>query len=310
VEGTLLETYAPDGRRLWARDLGPRLDAAEYRKPAKENVLIRDIDADGEPNVLVAVQNRDHFDEKVLCLDHRGKPLWEYKVGRMLEFGSKVISPDYDIILLKAEDLDADGRLETAVVANHKIYFPGRFLLLDSSGELMGEYWSTGHITALEATDLDGDGVKEILLGGVNNSYRRAFIAVLDPQEAKGASPHEPGSRYACPELGAGSEKGYLLLPPDPVGRALSIQDAIKSIDLLNDRRFELTTSVSRIHVEFDYGLDCTDVYLGDEFIERFNRLKEEGRLDIDLDDIDTEKLKADVLYWTGEGWVKRVGAE
>ncbi|MFQ6032652.1 MAG: hypothetical protein ACE5K2_07000, partial [Candidatus Zixiibacteriota bacterium] len=92
--------------------------------------------------------------------------------------------------------------------------------------------------------------------------------------------------------------------------RAISIQESIKSIDLLNNRRFEITTTMSRIHMEFDFNLNCTDVYLGDEFIERFNRLKKEGRMQIDLNDIDTDRLKAEVLYWNGKGWVRRGSKE
>ncbi|MBW1936654.1 MAG: hypothetical protein JRI84_14110 [Deltaproteobacteria bacterium] len=53
---------------------------------------------------------------------------------------------------------------------------------------------------------------------------------------------------------------------------------------------------MSRIQMEFDFALNCTDVYLGDEFIQRFNSLKEEGRLEIDLGHIDEEQLKAEVL--------------
>jgi len=50
-------------------------------RPGRKNILGCDIDNDGRLNVLVAVQNRNHFDAKILCLDDRGKPLWENRVA-------------------------------------------------------------------------------------------------------------------------------------------------------------------------------------------------------------------------------------
>ena len=308
IEDTHLVIIDKNGKSLWDYDLGPKLNQAEYAKEwAKKNVLFEDIDNDGKPNVLVAIQNKNHFDEAIACLDYKGNLIWKYNVGREIQFGNKIISPDFDIANFEIVDLDSDSRYETVITANHKIYFPSRVIILNSEGQSIGEYWNSGHFVSMAFTDLDDDQKKEIILGGVNNNYRKACIVVFDLLDVSGSSPQMQGTRYYSPELEPGSEKYYLLLPPNVVGQSMGIQENIRGIDLLNNGRFDVTTSISRIHYEFDRDLNCTDVYLGDEFVLNFNKLKQEGKLKIDLSDIDIEKLKSEISCWDGEGWISKV---
>ncbi len=308
IEDTHLVITDKNGKSLWNYDLGPKLNQAEYRKEwAIKNILFEDIDNDGKPNVLMAIQNKNHFDEAIACLDHKGNLIWKYNVGREIQFGNKIISPDFDIVNFEIVDLDSDSRYETVITANHKIYFPSRVIILDSEGQSIGEYWNSGHFVSMAFTDLDDDQKKEIILGGVNNNYRKACIVVFDLLDVSGSSPQMQGTRYYSPELEPGSEKYYLLLPQNVVGQSMGIQENIRGIDLLNNGRFDVTTSISRIHYEFDRDLNCTDVYLGDEFVLNFNKLKQEGKLKIDLSDIDIEKLKSEISCWDGEGWISKV---
>jgi hypothetical protein len=304
---SFLVIYDSNGQRQWDFDLGPRLSEHEYSDEwASENVIIEDIDADGRPNVVVAVQNKDHLDEKIICLDSDGNLLWKFKVGREILYGDKTISPDFNINNFRVEDLDGDLRSEIMVVANHKIYFPSHFVILNYEGEVIGDYWNSGHFTNMIFFDLNDDNKKEIVLGGVNNNYRKSCIAVFDHLNVKGSSPQEKGTKYFSPELESGTEKYYLLLPQNIVGQSMFIQENIKAIDLLNNKRFEVTTTISRIHYEFDSNLSCTNVYLGDEFILNFNRLKKDGKLSIELSDIDIDKLRSEILYWDSGVWSSR----
>jgi len=309
IEDMHLIIFDENENRMWDSYLSSQLNQTEYEEewPTK-NVLFKDIDNDGKIDVLVAVQNKNNFDEEIACFDHKGNLLWRFKVGREIRFGDKIISPDFDIAQFKLEDLDGDSRDEIAIIARHKIYFPSRFIILNSEGQSIGEYWNSGHFNVMAFVDLNDDQKNEIILGGVNNNYRKACLVVFELPKVKGSSPQIKGTRYYSPELEPGSEKYYLLLSQNVVGQTLFIQENVKSIDLLNNKRFDVTTTISRIHFEFDCDLNCTDVYLGDEFVLKFNKLKEEGKLYVDLGDIDTEKLKSEIIYWNKEKWVNKFG--
>jgi len=307
IEDTHLVITDKNEKRLWDHYLSPRLNKIEFEEDwPKKNVQFKDIDNDGKPNVIVAIQNQDNFDEEIVCFDHKGNQLWRRKIGKEILYGDKTFSSDFDIARFKLEDLDGDSRDEIAVIACHKIYFPCRFMILNSSGDLIGEYWNAGHLNTMAFADLNDDRKKEIILGGVNNNYRKACLAVFDLAEVQGSSPQIKGTRYFSPVLGPGSEKYYLLLPQNVVGQTMFIQENVRSIDLLTNKRFDLTSSISRIHFEFDRNMVCTDVYLGDEFILNFNKLKQEGKLAINLDDIDTEKLRSEIVYWNEGEWLSK----
>lgn len=60
--------------------------------------------------------------------------------------------------------------------------------MLSPKGELIREYWHSGHLPQIAIEDLDENGAKEIYLGGVNRGRQRATIVKLDPDKFSGGS--------------------------------------------------------------------------------------------------------------------------
>jgi hypothetical protein len=150
--------------------------------------------------------------------------------------------------------------------------------------------------------DLDGDGSAELLICGVNNEYKQAFLAVLDGRDIRGGSP-QIQARYIGDGIGRGSHLWYILFPKIEIYPADAILDAAGRI-------LVLPSGSIRVHLHngaiFQLGPDLTIQALNfsSEFDAEYARLKAEGRIEGDLDETYRRKLKAGLLYHDGENWV------
>jgi len=316
INNSQLVIYNNSGKKLWNYDLQTQIDPVEYkwkdftgRKSHSNiplNVFFQDIDHDNRINVIFVAQTKYNSNEKVLCFDEKGKLLWSFKPGREIKYGDYLISPDFDIRLVRVIDLNNDGFFEIVIIANHKIHFPTRVTVLNYKGKIIGEYWNSGHLPCVEFLDLNDDGLKEIILGGVNNNYRKACLVVLDIRKIEGSSPQVKGSRYYSEELKAGTEKYYILIPPNELGKLFHIYECVSSIDIFKEKRIEICTNFSKIIYDFDYQMRANYVYFGDKFMFQYEKLKREGKINKPLSSFDKNKLISDILYWDGEKWIQK----
>jgi hypothetical protein len=75
-----------------------------------------------------------------------------------------------------------------AVSFAHHYDYPCRVAVLDPGGRVTGEYLHPGHLDRLALLDLDGDGVEEVLAGGVDYRRKQAVLVVLDRQAREQAA--------------------------------------------------------------------------------------------------------------------------
>lgn len=312
VKGTQLLTYNIYGKELWKYSFNVELKPESYLPEHahisnyKKYVWFKDIDNDEHTEVIFASKTKDLSNEKIFCFDEKGKLLWSFFPGKAIKYGDHPVSQDFDIRFVRLIDLDNDGILEIVVVAVHKFFFPSRVVILNQKGEMKGEYWNSGHISCVKFEDLNNDGLKEIILGGVNNNYRKACLIVLDLRKISGSSPQIKGSGYYSEELETGTEKYYVLIPENEVAKALFIQDYIDIINLFKNKIIQISTCRSKIIFEFDYNLNPVYLYLGDEFMFKYNELKKEGKITKPLDYINKKELISKILYWNGSGWTNK----
>jgi len=309
IDGSRLLIFNKYGKRLWTYDLQAAINPKEYPNPSQQqrlhsmdkvNIFFKDIDKDKQPEVLFAVQTKYNSQEAVFCFNNKGMLQWSFPAGRDLRRSHYKYSSDFDLGLLRVVDLNNDGYLEIILTANHKIFFPGWMAILDHRGKLQGEYWNTGHLLCIKFLDLDGDGFQEIIMGGLNNNYNKACLVILDSRKINGSSPHVKNSLYDCDEFQPGTEKYYVLIPQDQLGKNLNIYDSIYAIDLLDSGRFLIRTKFSQILYEFDRKLRPTYIHLSDDFFFRFNKLKKEGKINMTLSFFPKDKLLSEILYWDG----------
>jgi hypothetical protein len=279
----------------------------QHRRPSPERailplLIIKDINHDRKEEVLFAVEDQGMIGQfKLVCLNHKGSEIWHFWPGRQLRFGAKTYSKDCMINGFDIFDFNHDGKLEVIAIAGHLYDWPTQLIALDCEGKVMGEYWNGGRFSDFIFSDLDKDGALELIIGGVNNEYKKACLAVFDPNFIKGASPQS--NDYKCEELEPGSEKYYILLPRTDVDAQESVLEAVGMINLTGNGNISVLTLVSRIYYEFNSQLECQSVLLSTQFKQKRNKAILEGRIKNISDEEYVDALKNGILYSDGKNW-------
>jgi hypothetical protein len=214
-------------------------------------------------------------------------------------------------------DMEGDGNPELFIAAAHVEYYPSVIVQLNPlTGEVINRYDHPGGITALVAADLDEDGKKDVLFGGVNNAYQNAVVGILDGQDINGIAPAERYYLTSAPP--SYSEKAYIrfkgsrLMAYSPLSYPTT--DRIRINELERELGFEIrdsrlvlpsglaTHSSFVFHVNFD--LVPITVGTGDVFDRLWERAYEDGYVDTPL----TTEVKIDMMQLgeiaTPTGWV------
>jgi hypothetical protein len=271
------------------------------RHPA---LLMRDIDRDGKFEVIFSPQTDNGFGEGALtCFDDEGGVLWEVQTAQELKFGETTYSPDYRIRGFGLSDLDNDGRLEILVISDHHSGFPTRFLVVNAQGRITGDYWNSGRIEDFRTVDLDGDGIKEIILCGHNEEFRQACLIVLDADRVRGSSPQS--GRFLCGALDPGQERFYIRLPRTDLEllEPENLESAFH-LKLLTNLKVATQTRRSGLYFEFDYTFTQASVLRSSSFEEAHMRASRLGRVRSTLGEDYYQKLADRILYYDGEEWV------
>jgi hypothetical protein len=199
----------------------------------------------------------------------------------------KTYSADYIISDLAVVDFgDRHGR-SIAVTSRHIVYHPNHFAILDGHGAPRGQYWHSGHLDYMALVDLDGDGVKEVLLSGVNNGYQAATLVVLDPRSFSGCSDQGQGSPFQIQGVPLAREKAVLLFPRSCMSRKFGLYNMGKDIRVRNGlievdvlERLDEPGERHRIIYWLNYDLSPARVEPADDFINAHRRLEQAGELD------------------------------
>jgi hypothetical protein len=85
------------------------------------------------------------------------------------------------------EDLDDDGANELAVLYRGR-NDPSALRLFDDDGRVLGTYHHSGHLGFLRSADLNGDGRRELLVGGANAARAGCTVILLDPARVNGVA--------------------------------------------------------------------------------------------------------------------------
>jgi hypothetical protein len=266
-------------------------------------LTIQDLDGDESPEILLSIQTKTEAKEGVLlCLNEKGKKLWEYKVGREIQYGPTVYSSDFRIIGFMVYDFNADGLKEIVLTSAHRYDFPSQIVILDNEGRVKGEYWNSGYLNRCEVADLDKDGRMELLLAGCNNEYKKGCLVVFDPENMNGGSPQSEDF-YSCAELAPGKEKFYILFPRTDFDDATTTQESISCMDILNNETVSLIATNSQIIFELGFDMKLSRVRTSHRFQNLYRQAKQDGRVSGEIDDLYRQNLERSLLYFDGQNW-------
>ncbi len=278
------------GRELWRRTFNDPFEAGAYEGHAGlGRVAIADVDGDSRREVLLAYYSVKADTEGVplYCFDNDGRTKWKFMPGRAIRDAGRAYPGPYIVTAFAVADLGGGRARAIAVASRHAVYYPSQFVLLDGRGKPAGEYWHSGHLDTVAFMDLDGDGVKEILLSGINNGYATAALAALDARDFTGASFQGPDSPYQIRGLPLHKERALILFPRTCLNRKFGSYNMAHEI-------FTAGGEV-RVHVAenkdtggpgefaiytFDRNLNCIRAEVSDSFKTVHRRLEAQGALD------------------------------
>jgi hypothetical protein len=305
IQNTLI-ALGPEGNEVW-RHVFPRPlreDSYKTSYASSFSWLIADLLGDGTQEMLFREDPVKVRGERVFCLDSRGRTKWEFKAGRaIVDLKGKEFDPPYypnNIVVARGAN---SGSATVVVSSNHNWSFPNQVALLDgATGGLLSEYWHRGHLSQMIATDLDGDGEPEVILGGVNDSpeYAVATLVVFDHRSISGSSTSRDGTPH-FQGMPQGTEKAIVRFPKSPLSKDrefnhvsdISLRDGHLMVDVLEGTG---PTDPCIIY-ELNSRLDPVNVGLCDVALERYAAMRDKDRSLPSPQEL-TERLQRRVEIW------------
>jgi len=302
TEFNTLRVFDDSGREIWHRTFDEPFAYNAYGgEPGQRRVWLGDIDGDGHTEILFAYfpASFEQTGCRLYCFSRTGAVNWTF-TARSIADRTQTYAPTYVISGFEVLDFgDGHGR-QIAMTSRHAIWHPNQFAILDGHGKLRGEYWHSGHLDYMAFADLDGDGVREILLTGVNNGERAATLVVLDPRTCTGASRQAPDSPYQILGVPTGREKAVLSFPRTCISRKYDLYNMGKGIyvdgDFIRVRVLERMNSLDQVILyTLDRQLMVRAAEPSDAFRAAHLALERSGGLDHSLSPKEIAALQASV---------------
>ena len=321
IENNVLSVYNKHGEVLWKKSVFGLPDVTSAIRligEKKRFVLVDDLDGDDQNEVLLTGTSSSPSvaADTLYCFNSNGKLRWKRGVGQVIIFGKMTFTAhsNWKIADFFVFTNDDSEKSHLFVLVRADPYFSTKLFEIDPrDGSELQSYWHAGYLNTWLLHDIDLDGKKEILLGGMNNAYRRACLAVLDPSNIQGYGPMTPD--FAPKKIPKAPEKYYLLFPATELTEILGRfpYNHVNALILNNDgtiivRTGELTEHMGGEGILYTVfpGMKVKVAVGSDTYIKVYEQLEEEGKVHEPLTPSYWEKLKNSVLYWDGEKFVNQ----
>jgi hypothetical protein len=291
--------------------------STKYSDASHAPVEALDIDGDSKNEVLLhGSPSSTLSDDTLLCFNGDGTVRWKYGMGEAVRFGGLEVSnlPDWSVGRSIAIRRSVGARTQLFVWGSFQPGWPTKLVELDPlTGRELQSYWNRGGFTTSVEADIDGDGIKELVCGGVNDHFNSACVIVFDPMNVSGAGTSEPEILSAG--LGKGPQKYYLLLPRTNFARVFSpVQyNSVRQMQVSEHGTITLQTDETpgydNVHplgivCSFDREMHPTYLVGNDHFQTEYERAWQKGLVHEKLSAAYYERLKNSIQYWDGEKFV------
>jgi hypothetical protein len=277
------------GREVWRKvfdePFAPNITPSELL--AHRLAGFADLDGDGQNELLFVYRpvSQPVRGDTLFCFSSRGRVLWQYRTDRTVSTPKETFSPPYLASFFLALPAGPDGMRQVLYVSHHLSYYPSQVARLSSRGQLLGEYWHSGHFVFGEATALDGRPGAGVLLVGISNSHKTTTLVALDPDNLRCASDEREHPDYQLDFPGRDCEVARILMPRtcisrkfDPYSRPLGL--------IVHPDHVQLGTAEHPVYREcatifrFDRQLRLLSAEVVDSFLARHRELEAAGQLD------------------------------
>jgi len=198
---------------LWSYKFDFDIEKRFYNNPKIQNnkkYCISDIDNDSMNDILINALSNEQFENNMLyCFDYDGEIKWKFQNHKAMYFGKELLENFYVSEEILVTDFDNDDKKEIIAQYQHKPYYPVKIQTFDCNGNLLCEFWNSGHIPDMDLIDIDNDGIEELIFVGTNNDYDNAILGILKYPFMSGHSPQDD-KRY-IPEM-VKNRNGYYYL--------------------------------------------------------------------------------------------------
>lgn len=274
MDGSALTVLNAEGKEMWHK-VFPEGFATDwyYQQAVEPRFWIGDLDGDGHASVLFLYLpngSSQLHSSTLICYSDRGKEKWRWTPGRELPEieGSPATYKTIALRVLKAREKKPRRIVVSSV---HDPWWPCQIAVIDSNGEMISEYWHTGHLFRMILADLDGDGREEIVATGINNGYGQATLIALDPDRVFGASDEPEKPKFQIHGMGAAQERLRLLFPRSDLNKALYSYNQGWDV-IIENGIIRLTVRECMVPpgclvwYEIDKNIHLITAYAGDEF--------------------------------------------
>jgi hypothetical protein len=316
IKDNVLSVYNEMGDLMWKKGVPGMVDyrtdiSYENQKDFSNTreLLLDDLNNDGI-NELLLTGNFNELGpfarDTLYCFDPQGKLIWKYGCGGFKSLNtprwkhSSWFIPNYFTVNTK------EGKKLFVIASTN--YAPTKLFELDfNNGKIKQEFYNSGGISAAKSYDIDNDGYEEIMIGGINNAFSSAFIAVFEPENVNGFSPST--DTFIPDSLQQNSALKYIIFPTSSYNKAVSKTDYNEVEQFLVSREEKTITVYIQeapggiredgavILYNFDINWQLHGVVLGDNFIAEYNRLLAQVKMREPLDSNYTKKLAEGVRH-------------
>lgn len=301
----LLTVSDKDERELWTHQF-PALPSTTFyeARPARDIVAFTDLDGNGaaETVFLYSPGDRSINASGLYCFSNSGKLRWRYTTPHTLVSHGEEFRPPFHIRGFRVVPSPHHPHQKYIVYSEaHHWSHPCHVALLDSNGRPAGEYLHSGHLEVVETLDLDGDGVDEILLSGVDQERSQAVLVVLDLKKLLAAGPLTASGAITIPSGLTGMERAVVYFPRTSLNRKFERFNYAYQISL-NDGRITVYAREYRMRHPHSFmiyvlnrDLSVYSVTPSDTILNVYREMNAFGQLRELLDRDEVQRLRSSV---------------
>jgi hypothetical protein len=216
LEGDTLIILDGRGQECWRKVFPYTLAEAVFPEMASRFLWIGDLDGDGHKEILFAphpLESTKRESTPLICYSDRGGERWRYTNQRRVRTSEEQFDPVYSVARYLVASLGKGQPNAIVVSSTHTIYYPCQVVLLTARGQVLREYWHSGHLNFVQSADLDGDGKTEFYLAGINNARHAATVVILDRDHFSGAAEEPQAPNYQLQGFAGGMDRTRIILP-------------------------------------------------------------------------------------------------
>jgi hypothetical protein len=307
-----LVVFDATGEPLFRHDFGLPLGAALSSESPRRDVgylpvLVADVDGDGRSEVLVNLNAEDRAQRKLYCFEADGTLRFVHQPTGSRRFGDDVYGEPW-LAHRTFVTRGPDGRRRLWAVFTHNLMFPAVLRELDpKNGAVRQEYWSNGYVEVVQEVAWGGRPV--LLVGGTNNDFRAASLAVFVVDAVAGSTPAVRRG-YTCRDCAAGGPDTLFVFPT--VCSAKQGQAGVHAVWVEGGERLRVTagqpiglSSGELVATYYTLGPDGTLVSaeISREFQAEHARVEREGIVDHPFGPRDEAAMQP-VKRWDGRRFV------